>query len=82
MIEDYPVNRLRDWIKGALKSLTVWFNSVAGILIVALPDMQNNLPQLAAYLGPDLYKYLALTVVLSNIGLRAKTTSSLADKAK
>lgn len=26
-MKDYPVNRVRDWLKGALKSLTVWFNS-------------------------------------------------------
>lgn len=70
------------WLKGAFNSLTMWFNSLAGLLIVALPDIQNTLPQLAAYLGPEVYKYLALIVVLSNVALRAKTSQSLAEKGK
>jgi hypothetical protein len=79
-MKDYPINRVRDWFKGAVKSLTIWFNSSAALLIVALPDIQNTLPQLAKYLGADVYKYLALIVVFSNIGLRAKTNKALADK--
>jgi len=81
-MDDYPINRAGNWIKGALKSLTVWFNSLAGLLVVALPDIQNTLPQLATYLGPDIYKYLALGVVLSNIALRAKTTKALSEKGQ
>lgn len=79
-MKDYPIDSFMRWIKGALKSLTVWFNSMAGLIIVAMPDIQNTLPQLAAYLGPEVYKYLALIVVLSNVALRAKTTKSLSEK--
>lgn len=79
-MNDYPFDRFKKWLKGAFKSMTVWFNSIAGMLIVALPDIQNTLPQLSAYLGQEAYKWLALTVVLSNIALRAKTTKSLSEK--
>lgn len=81
-MKDYLVNRIRDWLKGTLKSLTVWFNSTAGLLIVALPDIQSSMPQLADYLGPNVYKHLALVVVLSNIALRAKTTQALSEKGQ
>jgi hypothetical protein len=74
--------KIYEWLRGAFNSLTVWFNTSAAMFIIALPDLQNTLPQLAQYLGPDVYKYLSLAVVLSNIALRAKTTKSLADKGK
>lgn len=81
-MKDYPVNSVMNWIKGAAKSLTIWINSVMGIFIVALPDLQNSMPQLTAYLPPDVYKWLALGLVLSNVLLRAKTNISLSDKGQ
>lgn len=81
-MKDYPVNRLRNWFVGALRSLTIWVNSAFGIFIVALPDLQNTLPQLTAYLPPDVYKWLALGLVLSNVLLRAKTKYALSEKGQ
>ena len=72
--------RLRDDLKGARKSLTIWFNGVFGTLVVCLPLAQDQLPQLQAYLPAGLYHYLMGAVVLGNILLRFKTTKRLADK--
>lgn len=69
-----------DSIKGAIKSWTIWFNSVVAAFIMFLPEIQASLPQLAAYLPANVYKWLALAVLLTNLALRFKTTKALADK--
>jgi hypothetical protein len=81
-MKNSSLDRVRDWLRGALRSLTVWFNSVAGLLIVSLPEIERTLPQLSTYLGPELYKWLAIAVVLSNLALRAKTNKSLSEKGQ
>lgn len=80
--KDYPVNRLIYWLRGARRSLTIWFNSVAGTMIAALPYAQDALPQLAQYIGPQTYKIMAAVIVLGNIILRAKTSTALPDKGQ
>ena len=72
--------RIKYWIIGALKSLTVWVNSLAGTLVIFLPELKEALPELAPHLGPETYKWLALVVIVSNLVLRAKTSKSLAEK--
>jgi len=71
---------VKQWVTGTLKSLTIWFNSIAASFIIFLPELQANLPQLMAYLPADVYKWLALTVVVSNMVLRFKTNSALNTK--
>ena len=64
----------------AHKSMTIWFNAIAGAAVVALPLAQEQLPQLQDYLPAGLYHYLMGTVVACNIILRFKTRSALAAK--
>jgi hypothetical protein len=68
-------------IKGAARSKTVWFNSVAGTLLVALPEMKEALPALQQFITPQVYRWLILVVVIGNIWLRAITTIPLEDKS-
>lgn len=79
-MKDYALNRLVLWFKGAVKSWTIWINSVAGTLIIALPEIESALPSLMAYLPGNYYKWLAVSVVVLNILLRAKTNKSLVEK--
>jgi len=64
----------------AHKSMTIWFNAVAGAVVVALPLAQEQLPQLQDYLPAGLYHYLMGGVVAGNIVLRFRTRSALAAK--
>lgn len=68
-------------VKGACRSKTVWFNSIAGTLLVALPEMAEALPALREFIGPEVYRWLIVVVVVGNIWLRAITTKSLEDKS-
>lgn len=79
-MKEYFFSRVKHWLIGAVKSMTMWVNSAAGLLIVYLPDLERALPQLVPYLGPETYKRLALIVIVSNLALRAKTNKSLAAK--
>ena len=68
------------WLKGSLKSLTIWFN---GILLAFLPFMEylkDSLPQLQEWLGDDLYRTVGLVVVIGNIALRYKTNKPVSEK--
>ncbi len=72
--------RTRANLAKAHKSLTIWFNSLMGALVVGLPVAQDSLPQLQDYLPANLYHYLMGALVLGNILLRFKTSVALADK--
>lgn len=74
------LTKAKQWIIGAIKSWTLWINSMLGVLIVSLPSFQDSLPSISAYLPPNLYKYLSVALVVVNILLRAKTNKSLLDK--
>ncbi len=62
------------------KSMTIWFNSVMGAVVVGLPFAQGQLPQLQEYLPASLYHYLMGALIVGNILLRFKTNGALADK--
>ena len=79
-MKDYPISQLVRWFKGAVKSWTIRFNSAAATLIFALPEIERELPSLMAYLPDNYYKWLAISVVVSNLILRAKTNKSLSEK--
>ena len=78
----YPFDTVKRWLRGAVRSLTMWFNSISGTVILALPFAQDALPQLTLFLGPHFYKIAAGFIVVGNIILRAKTSRSLAEKGK
>ena len=79
---DYPFDTVKNWLRGARRSLTIWFNSVSGTVLIALPYAQDALPQLSQYLGPHIYKWVAGVVVVGNILLRAKTRKALPEKGQ
>jgi len=65
---------------GAIKSLTIWFNTIMGIILAMLPTMLEQLPQLEAYIPPHIYRWLMLLVVVGNVLLRFKTSTALQNK--
>lgn len=72
--------RLKADVAKAHKSMTIWFNSAMGFVIVALPYAQANLPQLQPYLPDGLYNHAMVVLVVGNIILRFKTRVALAAK--
>jgi len=69
-------------LRGAWRSLTIWFNSVSLTLFAVLPTAQDAFPQMQAYLPEHLYKWGMGIVIAANIALRFKTASDLADKGR
>lgn len=73
-------NDIKMWFRGALKSATVWFNTVVGTFVLVLPDIQAAMPDLSQYLPADVYRWLAFGLVVSNLMLRVKTRLPLTAK--
>jgi len=69
-----------DHLRGALRSTTIWFNTTAASIVAVLPILQDSIPALQPYLGPDVYRYAMGGIIGANILLRVKTKTSLADK--
>lgn len=67
-------------LKGAVKSKTVWFNSVMIFLWSLFEVTKEFLPELQQYLPENVYKWVGLIVVIINIYLRTKTVASLCKK--
>lgn len=74
------IDNLLAKLRGALKSWTVWANGLLLMALPFLPVLQDSLPQLQAYLPENFYKWAMLGVLVGNIALRFKTTTSLAEK--
>lgn len=72
--------KLKADLAKAHKSLTIWFNGAMGVAVVGLPMAQDSMPQLQDYLSANLYHYAMGALIVGNIILRFKTTSSLAEK--
>ena len=69
--------KMKAKLKGACKSWTVWFNSMAVALVVMWPEIEA---QIQATLTPDQLRTFAMFTLIVNIGLRVKTAKALADK--
>lgn len=71
-------------LKGSVKSLTMWVNTMFGILMAnadsTMQALRDNLPGVSQWLNADLLKYSALFIIGVNVLLRIRTTKSLADK--
>jgi hypothetical protein len=68
------------WLKGSLKSLTIWFNGVCLSLLPIFEYAKDALPQLQDFLGPNVYRNIGLLVVIANIVLRYKTNKPVSEK--
>lgn len=64
-------------LAGALRSLTVWFNTTMLTLLPIVEIAKEALPELQQYVTPTAYKYVGLFVVVVNILLRFRTTKPL-----
>lgn len=69
-----------DHLRNAWKSLTIWFNGLAGLLLGMADTLKDYLPFAQSYVTADILKYAAIGIVVVNVLLRFKTKSSLADK--
>lgn len=65
-------------LRGALKSLTIWFNAAAAAVLGILPMLQDALPAIQQYV-PDI-RWAAVVVIVGNLALRFKTSTALQDK--
>jgi hypothetical protein len=72
MIERRKTKRKTWW-----KSLTLWVNSMSGVIIAVLIAAQENLVMLKDWFTPEAYQLLLFGLVLVNIALRFKTTSAI-----
>jgi hypothetical protein len=69
-----------DKLKGAWRSVTVWFNVIFGMIVTNFDAIRDNLPQLQPYLTPGLFGKLMVIGIVANILLRFKTNCDLAHK--
>lgn len=63
-------------LRGAVRSKTVWLN----VFLAALSGLELMGAHISTLLGPQWAAGLVMVGSLTNIGLRAYTSSSLADK--
>lgn len=66
--------------RGAMRSTTIWLNTVALSVLPFIDTIQQTLPGLKDQLPSDIYKALGIVVVVGNILLRFKTNTDLKDK--
>ena len=69
-----------DKLANVHKSVTMWFNAVAGSAVVMLPTLQEQFPQLHDYMDRKAYQVIMGGIIVGNILLSLKTTKSLKDK--
>lgn len=78
------LSAVKDKLRGAKRSLTVWFNAAMGAALLVLPDAVSyavsNLPQIQPYMPDNLYKWLMAVAVVGNFLLRFKTSLPLEHK--
>ena len=74
------IDDIKAWFRGAVKSVTMWFNSVFAVVATVITDLPTVLPDLASVLPPDVYKYLLFLNILGNMALRVKTRLPLTAK--
>jgi hypothetical protein len=67
-------------LRGALRSWTVWFNSLAALAWAFLPDLLDWMPSVAPYVDEGIYKKAMLVLLVGNLALRFKTRHGLGDK--
>ena len=71
---------IKEDLKKAHKSLTIWFGVVAELLIEYLPEITRTVTEAEDYMLPETYKRIMQGIVLVNMILRFKTTKALRHK--
>lgn len=67
-------------LRGALKSLTVWFAALLAVAPDGLTLVQANFPTIAPFIPDSMHSRAMQVIALLILLLRIKTTASLADK--
>jgi len=62
------------------KSLHIWFNGSIGLLIAALPFLQDQFPQMQPFLNDAAYRWMMGGIVAANIISRFYITQCLSKK--
>lgn len=68
------------YLRGALRSWTIWANGVLLAAVVAAPQLQEQLPLIKPYVSNNGFQHLTLIVLLLNVALRVKTKTALSTK--
>jgi hypothetical protein len=78
--------KIKERVSAALRSAGVWFNAA---LLTAFPfadqivqAVNDNLPAMAQYLPPNVYKYVGLAVVIFNMVRSAQRAHQAAQVGK
>jgi len=74
------IRMLKRRLQGAVRSMTIWVNSVFGAVLLGLPELQLTFPQIQPYVPEQFFKYAMGAVIVANILLRFKTNIDLAAK--
>jgi len=64
-------------MKAFWKSVTIWWNTVAGTIVAMLPLAVDQLPVLKEYLPTNVYMYALLVITVGNIIIRARTSTAI-----
>ena len=72
MTEESPISS-RDWMRGALRSRTVWIN----VLLAVLGGLELSGAHLTTLLGAEVAAGILLVGSIANLALRAITTTPL-----
>lgn len=67
-------------LKGAAKSVTMWFNGIFATVATAIPFALDSFPALEQYLPTNIYKHLMVALIVGNMVLRFRTSKPLAEK--
>lgn len=67
-------------LKGARKSLVIWFNGLMLAILPLVPVLIDSLPTMQPYLPANFFKYAMLGVLVINLVLRFRTGQPLQDK--
>lgn len=68
------------YLRGSIRSWTMWVNSVALTLVLAAPQAQEFLPIIKPYLTQESFSRLTIVVLVLNLVLRIKTKQPLSAK--
>jgi hypothetical protein len=71
-----------NWLRGAIRSFTLWFNAALIMFFEGLPMIKESLPELHDYVPPGWFVWIMRVVIVGNIVLRLKTRQSIPDKGR